>query len=303
LSTHDERNIIMNDREIQQATSRRDAARSQLFRADGSKVYGGEEHKERERAIDRAFEQELDAIDAEIATRVAEAREQLLAEEHSDPATSLSTSELERAGAMHAFIAEDAENISNAALIERARAALASKDKPRMYVLQHVAAQRLNRNPDSDLGGELLDVAGELRAGLDPEAESRLEVAKADLEDPVPRADGPRRGDEHRGPRRRPRPSLLRLLDRDMSEAYAVHMAAPTNGDRPVPRRLGTRSMLPSTWLGRALRVEYVGADGKAVTTTGTLADWCPVGPILHIAGSRCAVAWERLVLIELSGD
>jgi hypothetical protein len=66
---------------------------------------------------------------------------------------------------------------------ERARAALAGKDKPRMYVLQHVAAQRLNQNPDSDLGGELRDVAGELRAGLDPEAESRLEAARQAVQD------------------------------------------------------------------------------------------------------------------------
>ena len=61
--------------------------------------------------------------------------------------------------------------------------------------------------------------------------------------------------------------------------------------------------MLPSTWLGRTLRIEYVGPDSKAVATTGTLLDWCPVGPILLLAGSRCVLAWERLVLIELTGD
>lgn len=90
-----------------------------------------------------------------------------------------------------------------------------------------------------------------------------------------------------------------------MSEAYAVHMAAPTtaNGGRPVPRRVGTRGLLPSTWVGRALRVEYTDASGKAVTTTGTLADWCPVGPILHIAGARTIVCWDRLTLVELAGD
>jgi hypothetical protein len=61
--------------------------------------------------------------------------------------------------------------------------------------------------------------------------------------------------------------------------------------------------MLPSTWINRALRVEYVGADGRAVTTTGTLADWCPVGPILLVAGARTVLAWDRLTLIELVGD
>jgi hypothetical protein len=61
--------------------------------------------------------------------------------------------------------------------------------------------------------------------------------------------------------------------------------------------------MLPSTWLSRELRVEYVGVDGHAATTDVTPLDWCPVGPILLLAGSRCVLAWERLVLVELVGD
>ena len=61
--------------------------------------------------------------------------------------------------------------------------------------------------------------------------------------------------------------------------------------------------MLPSTWINRALRVEYVDANGKGAATTGTLLDWCPVGPILLLAGARTILAWERLVLIELTGD
>jgi hypothetical protein len=91
-----------------------------------------------------------------------------------------------------------------------------------------------------------------------------------------------------------------------VSEDFAPYVATEPpnmNGDRPVPRRIGTRSMLSSTWLGRSLRCEYVDAAGHAVITTGTLLDWCPVGPVLVLAGSRCVLAWERLVLIELAGD
>lgn len=89
-----------------------------------------------------------------------------------------------------------------------------------------------------------------------------------------------------------------------MSEDISAYMTAPTtNGDRPAARRIGTRSMLPSTWISRELRVEYVGADGKAVTTDGTLLDWCPVGPILLIAGARTIVGWDRVTLVELVGD
>ena len=87
-------------------------------------------------------------------------------------------------------------------------------------------------------------------------------------------------------------------------EDVGVYMAPPTtNGDKPLPRRVGTRSMLPSTWLNRELRVEYTGADGKAATTDGVLCDWCPTGPILRIAGARTVLAWECIALIELVGD
>ena len=89
-----------------------------------------------------------------------------------------------------------------------------------------------------------------------------------------------------------------------MTEELGVYMTAPTtNGDAPLPRRLGTRSMLPSTWISRSLRVEYTDASGKAATTEGVLCDWFPVGPVLLIAGGRTIVGWDRLVLVELAGD
>ena len=89
-----------------------------------------------------------------------------------------------------------------------------------------------------------------------------------------------------------------------MEDAGRIMLTTPSaNGEAPLPRRIGTRSMLPSTWISRELRVEYVGADGKAAATSGTLLDWCPVGPVLLLAGSRCVLAWERLVLVELVGD
>ncbi len=88
-------------------------------------------------------------------------------------------------------------------------------------------------------------------------------------------------------------------LDTDM-------MAAPTrqveNG-KTVPRRAGTRSMVPTTWLARSLRVEYVGAAGDARETTATLLDFCPAGLLLNIAGAKTLLAWERLVLCELIED
>ena len=89
-----------------------------------------------------------------------------------------------------------------------------------------------------------------------------------------------------------------------VTEEMGAYMAAPTtNGEAPVPRRVGTRSMLPSTWINRGLRIEYVGADGRAATTDGVLLDWCPVGMLVLVAGAKTLLCWERLVLVELRED
>jgi hypothetical protein len=39
--------------------------------------------------------------------------------------------------------------------------------------------------------------------------------------------------------------------------------------------------MLPSTWISRTVKIEYVGAAGDARETTATLLDWCPVGILI----------------------
>ncbi len=41
----------MNEYQIEQATTRREQQEAALYRADGSKVYGEQEHKERVRAM------------------------------------------------------------------------------------------------------------------------------------------------------------------------------------------------------------------------------------------------------------
>jgi hypothetical protein len=96
-------------------------------------------------------------------------------------------------------------------------------------------------------------------------------------------------------------------LDRGrvVTEDFAPYVVTTpsTNGDKPLPRRVGMRTMLPLSWMQRELRVSYVAADGSGQETRGTLADWCPVGPVLIISGARTIVGWDRLVLVELAGD
>ncbi len=88
-----------------------------------------------------------------------------------------------------------------------------------------------------------------------------------------------------------------------MTEATDLYTVPKTNGETPLPRRAGTRTMLPSSWISRAVKIEYVGASGELQETTATLLDWCGMGPVFNLAGARTVVGWDRLVLCELVED
>lgn len=79
--------------------------------------------------------------------------------------------------------------------------------------------------------------------------------------------------------------------------------APPGWNDAPMPKRNGHRGMLPSTWTGQTLRVEYTDAGGKATRTTGVLLDWYPAGVVLSLSGAKTLIPWERVALLELVSD
>ncbi len=84
----------------------------------------------------------------------------------------------------------------------------------------------------------------------------------------------------------------------------AEDMTKPTHGgDAPRPKQTRPRGLLPSTWVGRSLRLAYVDADGAATETNGTLLDWYGTGPVFSLNGSKVLLAWERLILLELRED
>jgi len=72
-------------------------------------------------------------------------------------------------------------------------------------------------------------------------------------------------------------------------------------GAIPLPQRGGPKGLMPSTWTGRSLRIEYVDCDGSGQKTSGTLLDLYPTGPVLNIAGARVLISWDRLCLVELA--
>ena len=86
-------------------------------------------------------------------------------------------------------------------------------------------------------------------------------------------------------------------------EDVALYTVPQINGDASLPRRAGMRSMLPSTWLTRTLRCQYIDAFGRGQETSATLLDWCPAGLLVDVAGAKTLLCWERLVLAELVED
>jgi hypothetical protein len=100
--------------------------------------------------------------------------------------------------------------------------------------------------------------------------------------------------------------TATRTDDEERERRFMAQLATTTpttNGEAPLPKRAGSRGLLPSTWLGRGLKIEYVGADGRAKETSATLLDWCPVGVLLSIAGAKTLLSWDRLFLCELTED
>ncbi len=87
-----------------------------------------------------------------------------------------------------------------------------------------------------------------------------------------------------------------------MTEILEV-MTRPEHGQPSLPKRTGPKGLLPSTWLERTLKLEYVDGFGAGVSTSGTLLDLYPAGPVLNVAGAKTLICWERLVLCELVED
>jgi hypothetical protein len=180
----------MRDR-IDRVAEHHEQAMGELFRPDGSKFYSDDEHTARAAELKREFNANIDAIEDDIAQRIASTEEELLKLEHADPTDILTNEELERANVKRAFVADDCFNLPLKQLEQRCRAALASGDRATMFLYAHHAAQRVGepkgydpnnpRSGDEEGSREVREVVAELEKKLAPERESKLERAREEL--------------------------------------------------------------------------------------------------------------------------
>jgi hypothetical protein len=87
-----------------------------------------------------------------------------------------------------------------------------------------------------------------------------------------------------------------------VTEQITEVMTKPDANGQVHVKRSGPKGLLPSTWLSRALRLEYV-VCGELRETTGTLLDVYPAGVIVNAAGARTLIAWETVAVVELQED
>ena len=71
----------------------------------------------------------------------------------------------------------------------------------------------------------------------------------------------------------------------------------------PLERRGGPRTLLPSSWVSRTVRVSYMDAGGAGVESEGTLLDLYPFGVVMNLEGERAVIAWECLRVVTLVDD
>ena len=67
-----------------------------------------------------------------------------------------------------------------------------------------------------------------------------------------------------------------------------------------LPKRGAPKGMLPLTWTGRGVRVEYRDASGQGQTISGKPLDTLPVGLIVGANGCCTLLRWASLILAEL---
>jgi hypothetical protein len=82
-----------------------------------------------------------------------------------------------------------------------------------------------------------------------------------------------------------------------------VRTAPDLEGSPSLPKRNGPKTLLPSTWVVRTLRLEYTDSYGVGQEASGVLLDLFPFGPVFDLSGEKTALSWECLRTVTLLND
>lgn len=116
-------------RDVERIVADFEGAEKKLYRKDGSKVYGDEEHAERLGRLREEFSKKLGKVVSELEEDAEEYEKEALAFSYTDPASQVPASERSKLETSRAFVREDCEDMAVPALAERISAVSAGSDK------------------------------------------------------------------------------------------------------------------------------------------------------------------------------
>ena len=168
---------------IDRAAQAYEEEKAKLFRSDGStKLYGPEEHAEREADLNRRFQVAMDTLEEDVDRQIEKAEEARLVAEDSDPTDLLTTEELASANARRPFVTDEVWRLSLDALQRRLRAVLAGSNRVSMFLYALYADQRVEESEENG-AHEVREVVAELKKKVDPDGEKRREKVRKTIEE------------------------------------------------------------------------------------------------------------------------
>lgn len=131
------------DRDLDRAVAAFEDGQGKLYRKDGSRYYGDQEHHERVEDLSSEFGQKVDTIISQAEGEAEGYEQAALALSYEDPTASLPSTERSRLTDARPFVVEDCAELPLTALLERLRAVSLGADKAVKVLHARYAARRL----------------------------------------------------------------------------------------------------------------------------------------------------------------
>lgn len=170
LAVEGDRLFPEEDRTIRRAaeTAQRDLAR--LLRPDGSRIYSDQEHQERTRAILQTFDEVGMLVTEKVNATVSQVERDLVALEAEDAWGRLSEADQAAATVRREFVKEDAARLPVYELERAVRGAIASQNRPLVYLYSRYVGMRR----ETDKSPALIQLNADLQQAIsDPTANER----------------------------------------------------------------------------------------------------------------------------------